>query len=111
MSNPRTNAQPRKNVLRAIALAAVVALGSALPLAGPAMAQGFHHDRGWHGGGHGGFAIGVAPVGAPFYPAPVYAPAYPVPTYAPPYYASGYPAPAVGASIALPGIGLFFHVR
>ena len=101
MTRSVNNAKTRKNVLRSVALAAVVALGAALPFAGPAAAQDFHRDRGWHG------ETWRHREARPFVPAYAPAPVYPAPVYAAPYYAQ----PSIGATIALPGLGLFFNIR
>jgi hypothetical protein len=106
MTNSLNNAKTRKNVLRSLALAAVVALGAALPFAGSATAQDVRHDRGWHGETWRHREV------RPFYPAFAPVPVYPAPVYATPYYgAPVYAPPVVGASIGLPGVGLFFNIR
>ena len=46
MTRSVNNAKTRKNVLRSVALAAVVALGAALPFAGPAAAHALPPGRG-----------------------------------------------------------------
>ena len=105
MTRPGKNAQPRQSVLRKAALALTLVLGAALPLAAPALADGYHHERGWRGESWHGqrevrrFAPAVAAV--PAYRPPVYG-AYAAPAYAP---------PVVGATFALPGFGLFFNIR